>query len=159
MRAVIVLSVLVGVFGLALAVPASAAERGLERAFGATGKPRIVAERFKWVSQGSAGTFKLFRQVRFRVCGGDFERDSLFLVQIAEISVIGRDTKGRPFVRATGLSTVSRAGKNTRCKSYKVRWRIKDKFVGISRYTIALTVLDDSHRWSNTIRRTTYTTD
>jgi hypothetical protein len=47
----------------------------------------------------------------------------------------------------------------TGCKTYRVSWRLRDRFFGVGNYTINVRVRDSGRKISNTLTRRWFTAD
>jgi hypothetical protein len=72
---------------------------------------------------------------------------------------VGQAKRIGPFhARARGVRAPPDAGR-AGCRSYKLTWRLKDKFFGVGRYTVTLRIRDAEGAWSRTVSRSSYTPD
>lgn len=114
-------------------------------------RPQLAAVRWQETGHNKPGRrYYVTEALRFRVC--DDAPGPLF-ARVGQTKRIGPFTRGREvFVRRM---TLAAAG----CRSYKLTWRLKDKFFGVGRYTVTLRIRDAEGAWSRTVSRSSYTPD
>jgi hypothetical protein len=72
---------------------------------------------------------------------------------------ITQTKKTGTFIVAHAVSLHRLSLKSAGCGSYKISWRLREKFFGVGRYTITLRVRDRDRAWSRTVTRSTFTAD
>jgi hypothetical protein len=94
--------------------------------------PRLLSVRWREVGHQSAGrNYYVTETLRFRVC--DDAPGPL-------TARVGQTKKTGPFIRGRVVSFYRLSLTSAGCHSYKVGWRLKDKFFGVGRYTITLRI-------------------
>jgi len=112
--------------------------------------PRLLSVRWREVGHRPGRNYYVTETLRFRVC--DDARGPL-------LARVGQTKKTGPFIggRAVTFHRLSLASAG--CRSYKISWRLKEKFFGVGRYTITLRIRDRDRTWSRTVTRSTYVPD
>jgi hypothetical protein len=113
--------------------------------------PRLLSVRWREVGHLPAGrNYYVTETLRFNVC--DDAPGPL-------TARVGETKKTGPFVGGRAVTLYRLSLKSAGCRSYKISWRLKDKFFGVGRYTVTLRIRDSDRAWSRIVTRSTYTPD
>jgi hypothetical protein len=114
-------------------------------------RPRLLAVRWQEAGHNRPGRrYYVTETLRFRVCD---DASGPLVARVGQTKRVGPYTSGRDvFERRLPLAAAG-------CRSYRIKWRLKDRFFGVGRYTITLRVRDVEGAWSRTVRKTNYTPD
>jgi hypothetical protein len=114
-------------------------------------RPRLAA--VHWIEAGHnkpGRRYYVTETLRFRAC--DDAPGPLF-ARVGQTKRVGPYTFGRDvFVRRLPLAAAG-------CRSYMLRWRLKERFFGVGRYTITLRIRDTEEAWSRVVSRSSFTRD
>jgi hypothetical protein len=112
--------------------------------------PRLLSVRWHQIGHRPGVNYYVTEALSFRVCD---DAPGPLRAQVTQTKKVGSHVLAR--AASSHRLSLMQAG----CRSYKIGWRLQQKFFGVGRYTIRLRVRDRAGAWSMTVTRSTFTSD